>query len=376
MIGIDLRFMSVNMKDGIISSGVGLFCADVLNGMDKDERNDVALIVDDRQKQAAEKLFGSYKTITCNFLGTERSRRILRPIDELRYDFLLKKNHIRCLWYPQATPYHYRHVSIPMISTIHDLITVHENPKDVWWKLGFRKIIRQSKHVVTISDYVKQDVMREFPGVAKKSIHVIPNPVTVNLNETEALPELEEKPFILDVNAYQNRKNAITLLKAYAKADLASHCELVFCGGYKAEGNFEFLKQRTKELGLEDHVHFYLSIPINQRNWLLKNAKMLVSPSLSEGFGRTPVEAALCQIPVITSTADSLVEVTQGMATYYGDPLNEEALSEALLDTYFHPPTKERLRQIADALRESYDPARIANEYVKIFKSMIRSKRE
>ena len=55
MIGIDIRFMTRDMQDGIISSGVGLFCAEVLSGMKETDRKGIVLIVNADQRKTAGK---------------------------------------------------------------------------------------------------------------------------------------------------------------------------------------------------------------------------------------------------------------------------------------------------------------------------------
>lgn len=366
MIGIDIRFMSNNMKNGIISSGVGLFCADILNGLNKEEKERIALIVDEKQRNVSDKLFGDYTIYEFNNIGRGRLLNYLKKINEVRFDRFLKRNNIHCLWYPHTTPNEYFHIEIPVISTIHDLITVHENPMNTKWIVGFKRIIEESDSIVTISKYVKNDIIQEFAESKEKVINVIPNPVTINLEGAEPINELEGKDFILDINAYQERKNANTLIDAYACSGLSSRCDLVFCGGYNEDNCLERLKKRAFELGLEEKVHFFLSIPVKKRDWLLKNASMLVSPSMSEGFGRTPVEAAMSCIPVITSTADSLVEVTLGKVKYYDEPQNVNMLSKLLIEVFENPPERERLQIIAEEMKEQYNPVRIASEYFKI----------
>ena len=367
MIGIDIRFMTRDMQDGIISSGVGLFCAEVLSGMKETDRKGIVLIVNADQRKTAGKLFGEYNVIEFNPLNRGKYRKDLREIDERRYDRFLKMHRIRCLWIPFANPHHFYTVSIPVISTIHDLITIRNDPDNLTWKRAFQNIIEKSRNIITVSDYVRKDILREFESTDPNKITVIPCPVVVG-DETEEVNELKERDYILDVNAFLKRKNAVTLLRAYALSGLSSRCDLVFCGGYYREDVLEELKEAAAELGLEEKVHIYLAVSIRKRNWLLKHAVMLVSPSLSEGFGRSPVEAAICKIPVITSISDSLTEATLGMVHYYREAENAEQLSTVLTELYDNPPAEEELQRISAAMKERYDPERIAAAYMSLFR--------
>ena len=359
MIGIDIRFLRRDMEDGIISSGVGLFFAEVLSGMKESDRRKTALIIRPEQREAAETLFPGCLVLECG----ERDPQNNACLPER----FLRENGIRCLWFPFATPHYYVRAEIPVIATIHDLIMIHEDPSNTKRRDGFRKILEESREVIVISDHVRRDILREFEGADIKNIQVIPCPVAVDTEAAEEVRELKGKDFILDVNAYQKRKNGITLLKAYALSGLKSGCDLVFCGGNSEKNTLEELQKTAAELGLEGKVHFYFAIPIEQRNWLLKHARMLVSPSLSEGFGRTPVEAAISGIPVITSTADSLEEVTLGLLKYVREPTNAKEMAEAIREVYAHPPGPEERQRIAGLLKEKYAPARIADAYRKVF---------
>ncbi|MFH7882694.1 MAG: glycosyltransferase family 1 protein, partial [Candidatus Aenigmatarchaeota archaeon] len=58
-------------------------------------------------------------------------------------------------------------------------------------------------------------------------------------------------------------------------------------------------------------------------------AKLLVYPSLYEGFGLPPLEAMACGCPVLTSERASLPEVC-GDAAVYCDPESIESIEEGI----------------------------------------------
>lgn len=98
----------------------------------------------------------------------------------------------------------------------------------------------------------------------------------------------------------------------------------------------------------------------DERNGLLAGADLFVSPSLFEGFGRTPVEAAMLEIPVLTTRETSLPEATMELVHYYEPARDENALAEAILSVFSSPQSPEQRREIARILREQYAPERIA----------------
>ncbi|PYN09584.1 MAG: glycosyltransferase family 1 protein, partial [Candidatus Rokuibacteriota bacterium] len=62
---------------------------------------------------------------------------------------------------------------------------------------------------------------------------------------------------------------------------------------------------------------------------LYRGARMLLLPSLYEGFGLTALEAMACGTPVITSNTSSLPEVV-GDAALLVDPLDTAAIADAI----------------------------------------------
>jgi glycosyltransferase involved in cell wall biosynthesis len=63
---------------------------------------------------------------------------------------------------------------------------------------------------------------------------------------------------------------------------------------------------------------------------LLASATLLVQPSLEEGFGLPVAEALAAGIPVAISTAPALLEITRGAPVETFDPLDVDAIANAI----------------------------------------------
>ena len=118
---------------------------------------------------------------------------------------------------------------------------------------------------------------------------------------------------------------------------------------------------------LKNRVKLFIRIPTANRNWLLKNAKLFVTPSLYEGFGRTPVEAAMCRVSVISTKETSLFDATMGLVNYVENAKDENELADLILEKITNPDSNDKLSEIAYKLKSEYTPKNCAEKYWDIF---------
>ena len=71
-------------------------------------------------------------------------------------------------------------------------------------------------------------------------------------------------------------------------------------------------------------------------HYLYTHSDLFVSPSLIEGFGNTPIEAAMLKIPVLVSDIPVLKEVTCGKIPTF-DPHSAKDLAEKIESMIKHP---------------------------------------
>ena len=249
-------------------------------------------------------------------------------------------------------------------ATVHDIFRIHHGTKKEA-EIFTRFLNNESVFLITISNYTKNDIIKTTS--CKKNIPVIPNSIDFDISSQTKIPELTEKKYILDLNAYVSKKNPMTLLKAYNIIKDRTHLELVFCGGYREDSLWNEMHQYINENKLSRKVKMLFRVTDEERNWLLVNAALFVTPSLFEGFGRTPVEAAICRIPVISTKETSLFEATQGLCSYVENPADEKELAALLLEKINTPDSAEKLTQISEKLSETYKAENCAGKYAQIF---------
>ena len=373
MIAIDTTFFAHSeAQSGKIFYSTSFFTADILDALvELGESENYCLIVNYNHEQFFRERFPKYKLIVLRWLPLSILNKLTKgkfPMTKLLKRFgvyakaVNKDKNIKAVWFPFASLRTFVKTQKKALITIHDLYRCHTGDETE----PFRSIVLDEKNLLsTISEYTKNDIEKTFS--CHKRIAVIPNSIQCNVSETEEVKGCGHD-FILDINAYNEKKNALTLLKAFNLIKEKTDLTLVFCAGYKDEEYFGKLKDFTQQNSLNDRVLFLFQIPERQRNWLLKNAKLFVTPSLFEGFGRTPVEAAICGIPVISTMETSLHEVTLGLVNYYKNATDEKELAELILKLIENPPSAETLTSIAEKLKTEYSSVNCAKKYLEIFK--------
>jgi len=234
-----------------------------------------------------------------------------------------------------------------------------------------RLMLKNSVKVITISEFVKSEILKYFPGTKSDKIAVIPNAVIIS-GQTAA-PEVIKTPFLLCVNEHGIHKNHITLIKAYNIIKNRIPHRLILLGAER-EATPDLLKY-IGENSLGGKIDLLKDISDSERNWLYKNTDLLISPSLNEGFGRTPVEAAMMGAMVLTSRETSLPEITRELIDYYEPATDENALAAKILELLARPTSEERRKNIAATYQELYNPVRIAGMHYNLFRDIIQKKK-
>lgn len=166
---------------------------------------------------------------------------------------------------------------------------------------------------------------------------MIANPFDFNAILTLAAEPLSlpEKSFLLHVGRFHEVKRHDRLLKAYALSGL--RWPLVLLGEGNAERT-EQLKQLARELNIAERVIFE-GFHSNPYSWI-KNARMLVLSSDSEGFGNVLVEALICGTQVVsTCCPGGPPEILTGNLAAGLAELTAESLAATMQQTDSHPVT-------------------------------------
>ena len=186
---------------------------------------------------------------------------------------------------------------------------------------------RRAHAVVTSTEYGRGLVTQQL-GVPADRVYVC-RPGAPAWRSLGRAPNIPRGGCVLFVGTLEPRKNVGALLDAYARLRQRrpSAPPLVIAG--RATPEAAGWLRRIAEPPLAGHVRHLGYVPDEEREALYASARVLVLPSLDEGFGLTVLEAMSAGIPVVASNRGSLPEVTGGAATLL-DPTDVDGLAAAL----------------------------------------------
>jgi glycosyltransferase involved in cell wall biosynthesis len=203
------------------------------------------------------------------------------------------------------------------IVTIHDIgfnfyPQSHPTGFVSFYKFLFPRIMKSSKHIVTVSNFSKQEITRRYRVTNEKVSVVYSAPL--KFFQLESCPELQKEKYFLAVSSLNYRKNIAALLEAFSQlSNQERQYRLYLIGDMKAKS---FKKLDIGKFLDNPHITFLGRVSDEDLRRYYSNAVGFVYPSLYEGFGLPPLEAQRCSCPVLVSNVASLPEVFRDSAVY------------------------------------------------------------
>lgn len=191
---------------------------------------------------------------------------------------------------------------------------------------------RRAHAVVTSTEYGRQLVTRTL-GVEQDRVYVCP-PGAPRWKTLGQEPNVPVGGYVLFMGTLEPRKNIGALLDAYTLLLQRGHdVPPLVLAGRATPGAREWLA-RIRQPPLADHARHLGYVNDADREALYAGARVLVLPSLDEGFGLTALEAMSAGVPVVASNRGSLPEVVGNAGTLV-DPADIEGLAAAIERTVF-----------------------------------------
>ena len=218
------------------------------------------------------------------------------------------------------------------IVTIHDLFFLsgtHDTAAEI--RRDYRALApshaQRAHAVITSTHHGKRQIVDRL-GVSADRIYVCP-PGAPTWRTLGGQPNVPSDGCILFMGTLEPRKNVGVLLDAYERLlERRPGLPRMVLAGRSTPAAAAWLA-RINSAPLVDRVTHIGYVDEGAREDLFRSARVLVMPSLDEGFGLPALEAMSAGVPVIVSSRGSLPEVVQDAGTQV-DPEDVDALSAAL----------------------------------------------
>lgn len=217
--------------------------------------------------------------------------------------------------------------------------------------LLFARSIKTADLKTTVSEYTKQRICEHY-DIEPNTIHVISNgakAITKNATQYTGVQN-----FILYVSRIEPRKNHLLLLRSYLKLKLYEQgIPLVFVG--KVSTSISELTMLIKSLTIKQKECFFWFDQVSKSDLadLYQSCRFFVYPSLAEGFGIPPLEAAIYEKPVLCSSATAMQDFSF-FEPYTFNPKIAYDFEQKLVKMVQFPPNEITLQEISKKVVQKY----------------------
>jgi glycosyltransferase involved in cell wall biosynthesis len=196
-------------------------------------------------------------------------------------------------------------------------------------RLQMKALGKVAYKVITISQFSAKSIVSFVPGVSKK-VEVVYCGIS-GLFQGGKAKNTASPGYILFVGGFDRRKNLERLLKAYKLLLVRGRTDKLLLVGSAGQNKklYYDMPEMIAVNDLQKNVEIKSVVDDNQLVQLYGNARLLVLPSLIEGFGLPVLEAMACGCPVALSNAASLPEVG-GDAAIYFDPYDVQGMADCI----------------------------------------------
>ncbi|MES2418184.1 MAG: glycosyltransferase family 1 protein [Bacteroidota bacterium] len=285
---------------------------------------------------------------------------------------------------------HFQYISPMPVSGCKYIVTLHDLLfKD--FKGSFPFFYRKSRSLLfglsikvadiktTISQYSKARICYHY-SLPASEIHVIGNGAghsgrLFKTSKETARNYVNEHfglhNFILYVSRIEPRKNHLLLLQSYLNLKLYQQkIALVFVGKESVE--VPELKWIVNNLNYEQRRYFYWieQLDATALTHFYRACRFFVYPSMAEGFGIPPLEAALCNSPVLCSSATAMHDF-DFFEPFTFDPSNVVAFEEKLRLMVKSPPSESFIQGVAAQITQRYSWQQSSKQFYQLLRKWL-----
>jgi len=284
--------------------------------------------------------------------------------------------------------YHGPHYTLPVRSRVRSVVTVHdltffdhpewhERAKVVYFRAMIKAAVARADAVVCVSDHTASRL--RVHAHPRGELVVIPHGVdhdrfSPDGDESTDLRALARHgispPFVAFVGTIEPRKDVPTLVRAFARiAPDHPDMQLVVAGG-DGWGTID-ARDAVAVSGVATRIVRPGYVPDGVVAAMYRRARLVVYPSLEEGFGLPALEALACGAPLV-STRGSAIEEVVGDAAVLVAPGDADALAHALRQLLGDDRERERLRAAGPVRAAAFTWDRSVAQHVSLYERVAR----
>ncbi len=251
---------------------------------------------------------------------------------------------------------------------VHDL-TFHKYPK--WFpkslsklKDNTKKAVLSAQKIIAVSQSTRNELVKIY-DISRSKIEVIYEGLELISSKPHNLRI--KKPYLLYVGTFKQSKNIPNIIKAFTQFAL-KNTEYTFV---LAGSDYWLDPEIMNTISLspaKNNIKIMGFVSDNILAGLYSNASVFISPSYSEGFGLTFLEAAKFKIPIITSRRGSIPEVLGNGASYV-DPNDISMIVESIVRILNDGIYRKKLINDASAHIKKFSYRKSANKLLQIINS-------
>ncbi|OGY78995.1 MAG: hypothetical protein A3B74_03860 [Candidatus Kerfeldbacteria bacterium RIFCSPHIGHO2_02_FULL_42_14] len=222
------------------------------------------------------------------------------------------------------------------------------------WSVRFA--LRHAAHIITVSDFSKQEIMQLFHTSPEKLTRVYISyderryhPVRDQQKIADVLHKYHvQQPYVLFVASLEEKKNVLRLIEAWHSIRQESRFPHTLVLAGKPGFGYERIRRSIDAFGLTSSVHETGYIVEEDLPTLMSAADVYILPSLYEGFGIPLLQAFACATPVVASHVASIPEIA-GSAAQYCNPYDAHDIARAISEVLASSTIRNRLRSLGRA---------------------------
>jgi glycosyltransferase involved in cell wall biosynthesis len=228
--------------------------------------------------------------------------------------------------------------------------------------------LRKARHIVTISESAKEDLVRLFPEIRDRVTVLYPIVDGHRFEARDDAVTLPEDPYFVYAGYMSPTKNIEGMIRAFAllKKELPHPCKLILIG--KDPGGYVSgtMLPLARELGVINDVVCKGYVTDAVLGEWIRGAQALLLPSFIEGFGYPIVEAMQLGVPVITSSISACAEVA-GDAALLVNPYESATLVSAMQQILDDPVLRGELVRKGASRATAFSGDGIAQQFLDLF---------